>query len=191
MSPKNKCLLLNSDYSPLAIVDWKKAIIWSLRISDPEIKNYGIEIIAYSDNYVLSAGNNSFRIPLIARSLNYFNIYKRKITFSRRNLFIRDNYTCQYCNQVLVMSQLTYDHVIPKSRYKSNYRKCTNWTNIVTCCFKCNLKKGNRTPEEAGMLLKNKPYEPNYSEKYLRYHKELFTITNESPDEWNKFLTST
>ena len=183
---KNKCLLLNADYSPMCLVDWKKSIIWSIR--HKEDSSYGIEILNYSSNYISSTSNKSFRLPSVARSKFYFNVYKREIVFSRKNLFIRDNYTCQYCGNVFAFSQLTYDHVIPKSRYKPDVRKSTHWNNVVTSCIKCNNLKGNRTPEEAGMKLKNLPYRPKYAEKYLRWYEQLLTIKEETPEEWMEFL---
>lgn len=185
----HKCLLLNSDYSPLTIVDWKKSIIWSLRYENES--NFNIEVIQYhTDSYILSGNGSKYKIPSIARSIKYFHIFNRSINFSRRNLFLRDNYTCQYCGNIFSINQLTYDHVIPKSRYKSNYKKCTNWNNIVTSCVRCNLKKGNKTPEEAGMKLITKPYEPKYSEKYLRWHQEAIKIYGDNTHEWTPFLQS-
>ncbi|NBW09733.1 MAG: HNH endonuclease [Caulobacteraceae bacterium] len=185
---KSKCLLLNSDYTPLSVVNWHKSIVWSIRY-ESEI-NFNIEILSYyNDQYILSANGTQYRIPSIARTIKYFHVYNRTINFSRKNLFIRDNYTCQYCGNIFNINQLTYDHVIPKSRYKSNFRKCTHWKNIVTSCIKCNTKKADKTPEEAGMKLINKPYEPKYSEKYLRWHQELIKIyNNDSFEEWDKYL---
>jgi hypothetical protein len=185
---KNKCLLLNSDYTPLCLVAWKKAIIWSIR--HKEDNSYGIEILSYSENSVFDASQRAFPIPSVARSLHFFNVYKRDINFSRRNLFIRDDHTCQYCGKTMPFSQLTYDHVIPKSRYKPNVKKATNWNNVVTACIRCNNTKGNRTPEEAGMKLKNSPAKPRYAEKYLRWYLDIPTIaSSETPTEWMDFIS--
>ena len=183
---KHKCLLLNSDYTPLTIVDWQKALTWLFRA---ENNNFPIEILDfYADTNILSAGGKKFNIPAVAKTVKYFNVYNRSINFSRRNLFLRDNYTCQYCGNMFSINQLTYDHVIPKSRYKHSH-KSTNWTNIVTSCIKCNHKKANRTPEEAGMELKTKPHVPKYSDKYLRWHQEAITIYHgESVSHWKPFL---
>lgn len=87
-------------------------------------------------------------------------------------------------------SQLTYDHVIPKSRYKPNIKRATNWDNVVTACIKCNNTKGNRTPEEAGMKLKNNPTKPRYAEKYLRWYLDIPIIPgSETPTEWMNFIS--
>ena len=185
---KSKCLLLNSDYTPLSVVSWQKSIIWLLKYQMES--EYNIEILSYYDNqHILASNGNQYKVPAVAKSVKYFHLYNRTINFSRRNLFLRDNYTCQYCGNLFHINQLTYDHVVPKSRYKSNYKKCTNWTNIVTSCIKCNLKKGNKTPEEAGMKLMTRPYEPKYSEKYLRWHQEALKIYHEDVNEhWAQFL---
>jgi 5-methylcytosine-specific restriction endonuclease McrA len=185
---KSKCLLLNSDYTPLSVVNWQKSIIWLLKYQVES--DYNIEILSYyNDQHILASNGKQYKVPSVARSIKYFHLYNRTINFSRRNLFLRDNYTCQYCGNLFSINQLTYDHVVPKSRYKSNYKKCTNWTNIVTSCIKCNLKKGNKTPEEAGMKLMTRPYEPKYSEKYLRWHQEALKIYNGDANEhWAQFL---
>jgi UDP-2,3-diacylglucosamine pyrophosphatase LpxH len=184
---KNKCLLLNADYSLLSLVNWQRAIVWSLSTSTSNI-----EILEYyNDQHILAAHGVKYPLPAVARTIKYFNIFNKTIPFSRNNLFLRDNYTCQYCGQILNFNQLTYDHVIPKSRYKNNLRKCTNWTNIVTSCVICNRKKANRTPEEAGMELINKPYEPKFSKKYLQWHQESIKIyQDKAPIHWKPFLYS-
>ena len=183
---RNNCLLLNISYSPIGVFDWKKSVVWAIKHNeDPE---FLVEIISYSDNYLLMSNNRKFYLPSVARSKTYHNFFKRDITFSRKNLYIRDNYTCQYCCNQLPLNQLTYDHVIPKSRFKGEAKKSTNWKNIVTCCIKCNRKKGNRTPEEAGMILHNLPYIPRYSDKYLRWHTDLLNMYTDIPSEWKEFL---
>jgi 5-methylcytosine-specific restriction endonuclease McrA len=73
---------------------------------------------------------------------------------NRQKVFKRDEYQCVYCGS---QKELTIDHVQPRSRGGRN-----TWTNLVTCCSKCNHKKGNKTPEEANMKLRRKPYEPTF-----------------------------
>jgi 5-methylcytosine-specific restriction endonuclease McrA len=68
-------------------------------------------------------------------------------------VYKRDNHECVYCGS---KKQLTLDHVVPKSRGGKN-----TWSNLVTCCFTCNLKKGNKTPDEAKMVMRTQPYTPN------------------------------
>lgn len=183
------CLVLNADYSPLGIVHWKKAVVWSFKYESQD--TYGIEIIDfYSDDYIRCVNNKRMAIPSIIKTTKYFKIFNQPVNFSRKNLFIRDNYTCQYCGEQKNICDLTYDHVIPKSilKYKDNISP-TTWTNIVTACRICNTKKGNRTPQQAKMPLKNQPYIPNKSAKYLPVTDLLIKIDKEIPREWFVYLS--
>jgi len=182
-----QCLLLNADYTPIRIISWKKAIVWSMKY-EPNHK-YGIEIISYyQDEVIRGACGKNYLVPAVARTRHFFNLYNKNINFSRKNLFIRDDYTCQYCGKQFPVSQLTYDHIIPKSRFDIHTKhKCTNWINIVTCCWQCNHKKGNKTPKEANMKLLNQPIIPKYCAVYLPWYRDLFTINNSFP-EWNPFI---
>jgi hypothetical protein len=183
----NQCLLLNADYSPLRIISWQKAIVWSIRYTNNP--DCGIQIIDYyKDKFILGACGKEYKIPCVARTSQYFNLYNNKINFSRHNLFIRDKYTCQYCGQKLHHTQLTYDHIIPKSRFNNNKTISTNWNNVVTACRPCNHKKGNRTPTEAGMTLLNTPIEPTYSMEYLPWFRDLTTIYRVNSTVWEPFI---
>lgn len=181
-----KCLLLNADYSPFGIIDWTKAIVWSLKI-DNSNDYYPIEIIDFYKNDFIQGTNKRFPVPAVAKTKKFFKINNYTVNFSRRNILIRDNYTCQYCNNTMPYDQLTYDHVIPKSIWKLNSSP-TNWTNIVTCCIKCNRKKGNKTPAEAKMKLKNIPIKPQKNHKFLPIVQSLFTIKHSIPEEWKSYL---
>ena len=184
----SKCLLLNADMTPLRIISWQRAIVWSMKYENDS--SYGIEILDYyKDKHIHGPNGKRFPVPSVARTIRYFNLYGRKINFSRHNLFIRDNFTCQYCGQKCSNAQLTYDHIIPKSRYAQNRKASTNWHNIVTACRPCNHKKGNKTPNEAGMALLQSPVEPKYSVEYLPWYKELSSIHNTQVlSEWEPFI---
>lgn len=185
---KKKCLLLNADYIPMKIISWKQAMIINYRNSSKNNKLVDI-IIYHKNSYVAGVGGESHPIPAIIRIKKYLNLYKKPINFSRRNLFARDKYTCQYCGKKLNNNQLTYDHVIPKSRYKKSYSKSTTWTNIVTSCKVCNSKKGNKTPQEANMELLNIPMIPKYSLKYLPWYTEALIIKNSDDYScWEPFI---
>ncbi len=82
-----------------------------------------------------------------------------RVRFSRRNIFMRDDDTCQYCGQRFSRKLLSLDHVIPRSQCGK-----THWTNIVASCIPCNSKKGGRTPSQAKMRLLKEPKEPSWSE---------------------------
>jgi len=97
-------------------------------------------------------------VPRIIRLLGYDKIPKQDVKFNRRNLYARDGNRCQYCGRRFTTAELSLDHVIPRSRDGRS-----TWENIVCACLKCNVRKGGRTPEEAGMKLITKPKKPKRS----------------------------
>lgn len=182
-----KCLLLNADYTPLSIISWKKAIIWNIKYSSN--KNYGIDIIDfYKNDYIIGSNQKKHPIPAVVRSKKFFKNNATRVVFCKKNIFLRDAYTCQYCCQKYDPKNLTYDHVVPKSKWNRDYGSPTTWTNIVTCCVQCNRKKANRTPKQANMTLKTLPIEPNKTIKYLPVSHHLRRIEDQIPQEWLMYL---
>jgi len=98
------------------------------------------------------------RVPKIIRLLFYDRLPRKQVKFNRRNIFARDGNRCQYCGRRRPTSELSLDHIIPRSRGGQ-----ATWANIVCCCTECNVKKGGRTPREAGMRLIRNPYKPRRS----------------------------
>lgn len=98
------------------------------------------------------------QIPRVIRLLRYDRIPRHSLRFNRRNLFARDNHSCQYCGGRFPTQQLSIDHVIPRSRGGE-----TTWENVVCCCLDCNTRKGGRTPKEARMALRCVPRKPRHS----------------------------
>lgn len=97
-------------------------------------------------------------VPRIIRLLGYDKLPRQDVKFNRRNIFARDSNRCQYCGKKFHTSELSLDHIIPRSQQGK-----TSWDNIVCCCIKCNVKKGGRTPEQARMKLLSKPVKPKRS----------------------------
>lgn len=145
-------LMLNSDYTPLRIVSWRRAIC--LSIIGKEIPGEGVRIIKYHDDYVTSAGGDFFPIPCVIVSNRY--IKPKKPRLSKRNLLYRDDYECQYCGLELGTHNATVDHVVPRKLFK-NKSHASSWENMVIACKPCNARKGGRTPEQANMQLNKKP----------------------------------
>lgn len=187
MEIKNsKCLLLNSDYSPLSVISWKRALVWSIKYE--QNPRYGIEIIDFfKDDFINGANHKKYPIPAVAKTKRFFKINNKPVSFSRKNIYIRDNYTCQYCNKKYDTKFLTYDHVIPKSKWTS-ITSPTSWTNIVTACTNCNRIKGNKTPKQANMPLIKLPAQPNKNTKYLPIALHLLNIKHQIPNEWKLYL---
>ncbi len=156
---EKKVLILNANYMPLALISWQKAIVLSCKYE--KNPSNGIRILDYYGT-VLTCGNRHLPLPSVAITPKYVN--KKKVAFSKKHVFLRDNLTCCYCGrQDLTGKSLTYDHVIPRSKWKQYGGKGTptNWTNIVTCCFKCNNLKGDSMLSSVNMKLNKKPIEPN------------------------------
>lgn len=98
------------------------------------------------------------RVPDIILLTRYGQVPRRHVSFSRRNLYRRDGFTCQYCGNRASADQLTIDHVMPRSR-----GGLTSWENCVVACGTCNRRKGDRTPEEARMKLRRRPAPPRWT----------------------------
>lgn len=155
-------LLLNADYSPLGVIGWKKAVKLMAKGKT--------EVVAVADTILYNAEKTvKFILPKILRLIKFIRtIYKTKIPFNKRNVLLRDNFTCAYCGTKST-SKMSMDHVVPKSKGGK-----TNFENIVTCCIPCNNKKDNRSCREANMFPRFvKPYEPTVMEFILMQIKRL------------------
>jgi len=147
-------LVLNYDYTPLNVTSIRRGFVL--------VDKGKAEIIKSDENPIIS-GYNEYVRPVIIRLLKYIKYHARGLRPNRSRIYRRDNQECVYCGS---KKDLTLDHVLPKSRGGKN-----EWTNLVTSCFKCNLKKGNRTPEEAKMFLKIKPFAPTLINENTVLHK--------------------
>lgn len=136
-------LVLNYDYTPLNVTSIRRGFV---------LVDKGKAEVVKSDESPIVAGYKTYVRPLIIRLLKYIKHHVRNIRASRARIYKRDNYECVYCGS---KKELTLDHVVPKSKGGGN-----EWTNLVTSCFKCNLKKGSKTPEEAKLTMKHKPFAP-------------------------------
>jgi len=108
-----------------------------------------------ADNEYVRTVTLEIRVPKIIRLLFYDRFPRQDVKFNRRNIFARDGNRCQYCGRRRPTSELSLDHIVPRSRGGQS-----TWTNIVCCCTECNVKKGGRTPSEARLKLVRKPYKP-------------------------------
>lgn len=117
------------------------------------------------------------QVPRIIRLLSYDRIPRNTVKFNRRNVFLRDGHCCQYCEQRFPRHQLSLDHVHPRSRGGED-----SWENVVCACLSCNVRKGGRTPQEAGMELKTIPVKPKRSPLISQQ------ITQQKYASWGKFV---
>ena len=118
--------------------------------------------------------------PVLVLNASYepINVCAARRALSRKNILLRDRNTCQYCATVLPSSELTLDHVIPRSRGGSS-----TWENLVACCHECNRRKGNQFPLEAGMKLMREPRAFN-----LHTSRHIMRLMGRSDDKWRKYL---
>lgn len=161
-----KVLLLNSEDQPLNITTWKRALVLIIKG-----KAKYAQMLNDIEDYILI--DNTI-IPKVIKLTYELAVPDVELPFCRENIFVRDDYTCQYCGKKLLASDLTLDHVYPKSRLGPDI-----WENIVACCKHCNQAKADRTPKEAGMKLLRRPYRPtNYLEfermKCAKYDNECW-----------------
>ena len=139
-----RIIVLNADYSILGTTTLKRAIRLLVKEKAVSVKDSAFRI------------HKDMLAPLVIRLIKAIrNLWRIKVPWSKSNIFVRDNFTCQYCGVKLGKRQCTVDHVIPKSRGGKN-----KFDNVVCSCFECNNKKGDRLPSEAGMTLKRKPLIP-------------------------------
>ena len=147
-------ILLNADYSYLNSVTWQKAICL--------LTKGKVEVLKYTDRIIRNCdGSVVMKIPAVLRLIKFIRtLFRTNVPWSKRNVIVRDNYTCAYCGQK--SKKLTIDHVVPRSKGgKSSFENC------VAACRSCNNKKGSYTCREAKMFLRVKPTAPTISE-FLR-----------------------
>lgn len=155
-----KVLLLDYDNKPLNFCSWKKALLLILKGKAEYLDTIRkIELITINNNII---------IPRVIRMTYKTAASNKELPFCRENIYVRDNYTCQYCGKKFPESELTLDHVFPKSRLGPDI-----WENIVTCCKKCNQHKADKTPKEAKMKLYRRPYRPK---DYLRFELQKYPV---------------
>ncbi len=151
IQPNTSILLLNSDYNPIHITSGRRAIVLLLKHKAQMVSKRVIRLLHY------------IRLP-------FSKLMANKPT--RALIYKRDGYECMYCGS---KEHLTIDHIIPSSRGGKN-----EWDNLTTACNKCNVKKGNRTPDEANMRLIKQPQKP--------FNKISLTLKTSNNNEWKTYV---
>ena len=165
-------LLLNSNYEPisvlpLSVIDWQHAI---------KLMYLGrVHVLETYPNWIVRSERLALNVPSVCVTREYFH-QKKNVKFSRYNMYMRDLFQCQYCNDVFDYEDLTIDHVLPRSEGGK-----TTWTNCVTACKTCNHRKGSKT----NILPRIKPYKPDYYSLVGKWKDMPFTVKQES---WNQYL---
>jgi 5-methylcytosine-specific restriction endonuclease McrA len=162
----SKVLVLNASYEPLNLTSWRRAVVLLIKGKAEQLEGVGDRVL-YAD----------LPMPSVIRLRQYVRIPYNEVPLTRRNLLHRDGGTCQYCGNSGEL--MTLDHVIPRSRGGKDV-----WENVVIACGRCNTKKGNRTPKEAGMPLAKPPHRP-HSSLFYEVSRHLKTGTHQ---EWRKYV---
>jgi 5-methylcytosine-specific restriction endonuclease McrA len=168
-------LVLNRLYMAIHVVTVRRAFVLLCRdlaevihLEDGQFANYDFDTwrevselkASFKEPHEdwIRAVNFEIQVPRVIRLLGFDRVPKQSVRFNRRNIFARDGNRCQYCGKRFPTSELSLDHVVPRSRNGD-----TSWENIVCCCVKCNVRKGGRTPQEARMTLVKQPVKPKRS----------------------------
>ena len=164
-----RVLVLNATHEPINVCSVRRAVVLVLK-QKAEVLEQGVASL-HSETATMAR-------PVVIRLATYVHIprdaHRRKIT--RRAVFARDDWTCQYCGS---RTNLTVDHVVPRSKGGR-----TVWDNIVTSCYPCNTRKGQRTPKEAGMRMHFQPHRP----RALPMTQPLLVPVDTVPDVWRPYL---
>ncbi len=165
MPMNSPVLVLNQNYQPLNICNARRAIVL--------LDRGKAELLENGRGYVRTI-SQIFPIPSIIRLEHMVKRPFMRRRLSRRAVFYRDGFTCQYCGQTA--KQLTLDHITPRSRGGSH-----DWANVIAACIPCNHRKAGLTPKEANMRLLQEPKAPQPNPYYLFHHRQIL-------DEWRQFI---
>jgi len=172
MALDGRVLLLNQTYEPLGTVSVARAVIMAFKNT--------VYVEELDGDRVLHSARESFPVPSVIRRRTYINVRRRREAsgMKRLRIYMRDKFRCQYCGEKKPASELTLDHILPRSRGGDN-----SPVNIVTACVPCNNRKSDRTPAEARMPLLT-------SQTALRVKLERVVLCHyaEARAEWRKYL---
>jgi 5-methylcytosine-specific restriction endonuclease McrA len=178
-------LVLNKNWQPVNVTTVARALVlvWneSAQIVDPETYQLfdwrdWTQVIPRDTDLFIQAVTMRLRVPEVVTLCGYDRLPTASVSFSRRNIFKRDHFSCQYCGVQPGTHELTIDHVHPRSRGGGS-----SWENCVLACVNCNKRKADRTPEEAHMRLKKKPVRPDWKPIYAAHEIRIAS--------WSKFLS--
>lgn len=159
-------LVLNQNYEPLNVCNARRAFVL--------LDRGKAEVLEHSE-IALRSATRDHQVPSVIRLVYLIKRPRPQVRLTRREVFVRDAYTCQYCGQKA--RDITIDHVVPRQRGGKH-----TWDNLVTACRPCNHRKGGRTPEEARMALLRPPQRPRGGSFYV-FHQYLHTRVT-----WQKFI---
>src|SRR5690606_7583337 len=160
-----RALVLNASYEPLSVVPTRRAVVLVMR---------GRAVSVVERDEVWSSERHAIVVPSVVKLTTFVKVpYRHSVPVTRRAVFGRDGHTCQYCGS----QAESIDHVVPRSRGGQH-----EWDNVVACCRSCNMRKGDRLPSEAGLVLRTKPTAP-------RRYAWIYASAGYSRDpDWQPYL---
>ena len=164
-----RVLVLNTSFEPINVCTERRAVVMIFK---------GVARVEEHNGHMLHSQKLSIHAPSVIRLTEYIHIPFERRSLSRKNILLRDHSTCQYCGTQYPPSELTLDHVLPRSRGGESA-----WDNLVACCKRCNHRKGNRTPEESGMHLLRRPR--GFS---LHVNRQIMRYLGRADETWRKYL---
>lgn len=162
-------LVLNSTYEAIHVCSLRRAIVLVLK---------GVAVVEEASDRYLRSANAVLAVPSVIRLVRYVYVPRKDVHLTRRNVVLRDKFICQYCGREYKAEELTIDHVIPRSQGGA-----TTWENVVACCRRCNNRKADRSPKEAGMRLIKRPEMPRRL-LYLHVVRHL----GQDRESWRKYI---
>jgi 5-methylcytosine-specific restriction endonuclease McrA len=162
-------LVLNATYEPINVTAVRRAMVLLLKGVAQAEEVHAAEV---------HSAAHAHKVPSVIRLLAYRHIPQQSRALSRKNILLRDRNTCQFCGRLFPSSELTLDHVLPRSRGGRS-----SWENLVACCYHCNNTKGDRTPEEAGLKLARRPRPFT-----LHTSRQLMRMIGHRDERWRKYL---
>jgi 5-methylcytosine-specific restriction endonuclease McrA len=180
-------LILNRNWQPVNVATVARALVllWNeaARVVDPDT----YQLFTWADwskiaprdgDAFIQAVRLRLRVPEVIVLAEYERLPNAAVSFSRRNVFKRDHWTCQYCGVQPGGEELTIDHVVPRSQGGTS-----TWDNCVLSCIDCNKRKADRTPGQAGIKLRKAPVRPTWKPLYARHTMRI--------ESWSKFISET
>ena len=178
-------LVLNRNWQPVGVATVARSLVkvWNdaAHIVDPDdYRRYPwsgwVQLTPADGEPVIRTGTGQLRVPEVIVLNAYDRVPANVVTFSRRNIFKRDRFTCQYCGRQPGSEELTIDHVVPRAQGGTS-----TWENCVLACIDCNAKKADRTPAQARMPLSREPVRPVWKPLYSSYKLRI--------ESWSKFVS--
>ena len=178
-------LVLNRNWQAINVTSVARSLTMlfndTARVVDPSTYqlfdwNDWADLTPDSGQLFIQSVSQRFCVPEVISLLDFDRVPSATVTFSRRNIFKRDRFTCQYCHSQPKSDDLTIDHVVPKAQGGQS-----TWENCVLACFHCNHVKANRTPEQARMKLRKQPVRPSWTPAFSRHAVRM--------ESWQKFIS--